>query len=111
MNPSETEHGKFALLFATAMVNDDFEKAKSMISCDDDLSLKEEFNEMIKYGGGPVTHVEVINEMIEWPTKKEIDIGWAYVALQGEFFSEAVAVVVSKINSALKITEVEWGRP
>ena len=70
-----------------------------------------ELGEMIEYGEGPVSHVEVMNEMTDWPDKKNNDVGWAYVALVGEGFSEAVAVVVSNIDCNLKITSIEWGRP
>lgn len=111
MTPDQTEHGKVALEFAKALVAGEYLLAKEMISLNEEVDLKAEYLDMIEYGDGPVTHVEVMNEMDAWPTKKPNDVGWAYVAIAGSNYSEAVAVVVSGIEGALKITEIEWGRP
>ena len=111
MNPLETEHGRIALEFAKTLVSGDYSSAYSFVELKEKMNLENEFNEMIEYGEGPVNHIEVMNEMDSWPTKNENDIGWAYVAIAGEGFSEAVAVVISNINGATKITSIEWGRP
>lgn len=111
MNPSETEHGKLALEFANALVSGDYSFARSLIHLSEEVDLEAEFMEMIEYGDGPVTNVEVMNEMVSWPASQDDGIGWAYVALVGEGFSEALAVVVSKLNGSVKITDIEWGRP
>lgn len=109
MNPSETVHGKLALEFANALVQGDYYLAQSLTHLQEDINLESEFMEMIEYGDGPITHIEVMNEMVSWSTRQENDVGWAYVALAGDGFAEAVAVVVSKLNGSLKITEIEWG--
>ena len=111
MNPSETEHGKLALEFANALVKGDYSLAQSLIHINEEVNLEAEFMEMIEYGDGPVTCVELMNEKVSWSARQEDDIGWAYVALAGEGFSEAVSVVVSKRNGSVKITDIEWGRP
>ena len=111
MTASETEHGRLALEFANALVKGDYSFAQSLINLKEEINLETEFLEMIEYGDGPVTYVEVMNEMVSWPAKQEGDIGWAYVALAGEGFSEAVAVVISKLNGSVKVTDIEWGRP
>lgn len=111
MSPAETEHGKVALKFARALVTGDIEAANCLVSSAVKDDLEAEYNEMTEYGDGPVTFIEVMNEMENWPDKRESDIGWAYVALAGEGFSEAVAVVVSNVDGNNKITEIEWGRP
>jgi hypothetical protein len=66
---------------------------------------------MTGYADGPITHIEVMNAMSEWPTKEENDVGWVYVAMAADDFSEAVAVVVAEENGTLLIRSVEWGRP
>ena len=116
MEPVSTKHGKIAFDFATALANSDYTSAHGLLS--ESLknewssdSLKKEYEEMIEYGEGDVTHIEVMNEMIEWPTKENNDLGWAYVAMSGNDFSEAVAVVICNEKNHLKVREIEWGRP
>lgn len=116
MEPANTVHGKIALDFASALVNGDFYSAHNLLSKSQKNewsfnSLKEEYEKMIDYGGGPIIHVEVVNEMEDWPAKGESDLGWAYVAMSGDGFSEAVAVIVCNDNDQPKIREIEWGRP
>ena len=111
MKASETIHGKIALAFAQALVNSEFEKAESLLAEIESPNLAETYAEMISYGEGPVTEVKIMTEMQSWPAKRENDIGWAYVALSGDGYSEAVTVIVSEIGNSLKITNIEWGRP
>lgn len=116
MEPINTEHGKVAFEFANTIVNGDFAAAHELLAEQQQSewspdSLKEEYEEMTEYGESPINHIEVMNEMIEWPTKKDNDIGWAYVTISGDGYSEAVAVVVCSENRQLKIREIEWGRP
>ena len=49
--------------------------------------------------------------MTSWPAKQPSDVGWAYVGIGGELYSEAVIVVVTSENGEAKIREVEFGRP
>ena len=49
--------------------------------------------------------------MEDWPAKKEGDIGWAYVGIEGEDFVEAVTLVVRDATPGLAIREIEWRRP
>ena len=111
MSAIETGCGKVALAFAKALVSGDYSKAYSLIALPEKINLEQDFTEMIEYGEGPVNHIELMNEMDSWPGKQQDDLGWVYVALSGENFSEAVSVVVSKVKGAIKITEIEWGRP
>lgn len=110
MKPPETQYGKIALEFAKALAAEDFALAYSFLH-QEDVDLEEELGEMLECYDGPITLIEVMDEMESWPGKSEIDIGWAYAALTGDGFSEAIAVVVSNVNNSLKITNIEWGRP
>jgi hypothetical protein len=58
-----------------------------------------------------VEHVEVIETLTTWPDKQADDVGWAYVAMSGKDFSEAVTVVVCGEQGRLCIRDVVWGRP
>ena len=73
--------------------------------------LKSEYEGMIEYGEGPATFVEVMETFDDWPTKEQGDVGWAYVAIAGDEFSEAVAVVVCNEGDQFRIRDIEWGRP
>jgi hypothetical protein len=47
----------------------------------------------------------------DMPDMTPADLGWVYVAISGESFSEAVTVVVTREDGGAKIRELEWGRP
>jgi len=72
-----------------------------------------EYEEMIEYGDGSPNHIEVMNKdtMSDWPSKEEDDLGWVYVAICGDGYSEAVAVIFSNLELPASIREIEWGRP
>ena len=73
--------------------------------------LKERYEKMISYGEGPATNVEVVENMNDWPERKDGDIGWVYVAIEGSNFAEAVTVIASNEDGNYKIRDIEWGRP
>jgi len=55
--------------------------------------------------------VEVGETMEDWPVRKPADVGWAYVSVGGDAYSEAITVVVTLEEDALKVRTVEFGRP
>ena len=69
--------------------------------------LQRDYEQMIDYGGGPVTDVRVMLVLDHWPDKQPGDIGWAYAAMSGEGFSEAVTVVVADENGKAVIRQIE----
>lgn len=105
------EYKNIAVKFSEALSKQNFASAVSFVSseCSDDLAY--EFKEMISYGDGPVTNIELMTSMEDWPDKKHGDVGWAYVSMSGSGFNEAVAVIVCEKEDGLKIREIEWGRP
>jgi hypothetical protein len=111
VTPSDTAHGQIALKFGRALADEDFDLAYSLLAPGLLVDLESELGDMISYGSGPITYVEVMTEMTSWKAKSSDDIGWAYVALSGEDFAEAVAVVVSNVGETAMITKIEWGRP
>ena len=56
-------------------------------------------------------HVDEEFSSTAWPTKLPGDIGYAYVGILGEDFVEAVTVIVSSVEGAILIRDIEWGRP
>jgi hypothetical protein len=116
MEPSESRQGVVALSFAERLVAGEYEGAHSMLasSLRDKLSparLKDDYENMVEYGDGPPNVLGLMNILEEWPTKQEGDVGWAYVAVGGANYSEAVAVVVTEEMGRFVIREIEWGRP
>jgi hypothetical protein len=43
--------------------------------------------------------------------KEPSDVGWAYVSVGGDVYSEAVTVVVTLEEGELRVRTVEFGRP
>jgi hypothetical protein len=112
--PNDTPQGKVALQFAQSLVARNFADAQAMLtpelrSLHSAAALQTQFEGMISnWQGMPVTEVETINVLDEWPDRQANDIGWAYVSIGGDRFNEAVAVVVT---DAGLIRSIEWGRP
>ena len=77
----------------------------------DVAKLRSEYEGMIAYGRGPATQVRVVIAMDYWPGKQPGDIGWAYTAISGDSFTEAIAVTVAEEKGRAVIRAVEWGRP
>jgi hypothetical protein len=118
LDSNQTLVKKIALAFAQALVDRNFETAQMLLSgaLSEKWSprrLEEELTEMVAYGEGPPEQAEVISidDMREWPTRQDSDIGWAYVAICGDGFNEAVSVIVSNEGFQAVIRNIEWGRP
>jgi len=77
-------------------------------------TLQQQYEDMISYGEGPAEdiNVELTDTMEDWlQEKREDDIGWVYVSIVGELFSEAVALIYTNEGGVPKIRTIEWGRP
>lgn len=116
--PGDSAQGIVGLMFANALIKGEFDSAYNLLS--DSLKkeltpekIKEQFNSMIEYGESPANFVEVMNILDEWqyPEQMGEDIGWAYIAIAGDGWSEAVSVIVTSENSENLIRYIEWGRP
>jgi hypothetical protein len=102
--------------FAEDLAKGDFEGAHALLTAGAKLrlppsELQKQYRAMTDYGSGPATHVQVVQDFASWPGKQRNDVGWVYVAISGDTFSEAVTVVVSRENGLDAIRSVEWGRP
>ena len=109
-------HGRLAVTFAKHLTAGRFDDARAMLS--DNLQqqylssdLSREYSAMVSYGGSAPDTVELVSTMDTWPARQIDDLGWAYVAISGDGFSEAVSVVVAQENPHALIRELEWGRP
>jgi hypothetical protein len=110
------DHGQVALEFARALAAREYPKAYAMMShgyrqgrtVDE---LRAGFEAIVPRDWGAIGPIEVGQTMTNWPEKQPSDVGWAYVSIGGEAYSEAVIVIVMSENGEAKIREVEFGRP
>ena len=109
---------KLALDFANHLIAGEFDLASKMVAPAKSSEFNEtwiasEYEEMIEYGDGKPNHIEVMTQdsMNNWPAKQDNDLGWVYVAICGDGYSEAVAVIFNAHESMPMIREIEWGRP
>jgi hypothetical protein len=107
---------EISLTFTKALADRDYataysmtsEEFKSQYSLD---QLREDFETIVPTDWGTMGPIGVGEMMQEWPTKRKSDVAWVYVYIGGDVYSEAVTVVLSTESGALKIREVEYGRP
>ena len=117
VNAADNEHGRIATKFASALRDERFGEAHAILTGPLQLAMPldtftEAYRDMISYGSGPTTEIELMHTMEEWPPGREnTDLGWAYVAMWGEDFSEAVTVIVQAGTDGPRIRQIEWGRP
>jgi hypothetical protein len=111
-----TEYKQIALEFARSLAAREYPRAYAMTShgyrqkstVDD---LRTGFEAIVPTDWGTIGPIEVGQTMTSWPGKQPGDVGWAYVSIGGDVYSEAVIVVVASENGQAKIREVEFGRP
>jgi hypothetical protein len=109
-------HGEIAVTFAKYLTAGRFDDAHNMLSehlqqqyRPSDLNRK--YSAMVSYGGSAPDDVELISTMETSPARQANDLGWAYVAISGDGFLEALSVVVAQEKRGAFIREIEWGRP
>lgn len=114
--PPGTDFRKAALDFAQALAARDYAKAHALTSeayrkRTTVEGLRTAFEAIVPPDFGPIGPVEVGETLADWPRKQPGDVGWAYVSIGGDAYSEAVTVVVTMEKGAPRIREVEFGRP
>jgi hypothetical protein len=113
METKDMPHGIVGSRFAQALINGEFEKAHEMLC----PALKEEYpvaalrqnyDSMVAYAQ-PVGKPNVF--VVDNSAKEGDAEGWAYVAIEGEGWSEAVIVTAKPDGPGYLISELVWGRP
>ncbi len=110
------DYRQTALEFARSLAARDYPKAYSMTAQayrkrTTASQLQTAFESIVPTDWDPVGPVEVGHTLEEWPGKQPADIGWVYLSIDGDVYSEAITVVVALENRDAKIREVEFGRP
>lgn len=110
------EYKRVALTFAKALAGRDYASAYELTSKEyrDGTSLEAlqaAFEAIVPVDWKTVGPVEVGETMEAWPGKKPLDVGWAYVSVGGDAYSEAITVVITSEGEELRVRTVEFGRP
>lgn len=111
-----------AQTFAELLVDGDFKGAHSMLAKELKRRLKaadleREYSDMIgqyrEEGEALPDDLEVVVMSSEtgMPDMHPQDVGWVYVSIGGDGFSEAISVTVTQEADEMKIRTLEWGRP
>ena len=104
-----------ALDFAQALVARDFAGAYAMTSSEYQRRMRIDAMQAALEAMVPVdwddASVAPGLTMDTWPDKQPDDVGWVYVSIGGDVYSEAVTVVVTQEGGTMRIRDVEFGRP
>lgn len=73
--------------------------------------LRADFEAILPVDWGTPGPIEVAHTMTSWPGRQAADLGWAYVSIGGDVYSEAVTVVVTSEDGVARVREIEFGRP
>lgn len=114
MNTSD--YRQVALEFANSLAVREYSKAYAMTAQEfrkrtTAEQLRTAFESIVPTDWGAMGPIEVGQTMTSWPGKRPEDLGWAYVSIGGDVYSEAIIVVVTSESGEAKIREVEFGRP
>jgi hypothetical protein len=110
------DYGAVAVNFAGALARRDYSAAYAMTSGEYQrrttmADMQAAFEAIVPTDWPTVGPVELGLTMDTWPDKRPADVGWAYVSVGGDGYSEAVIAVVALEGDTLKIRSVEFGRP
>jgi len=113
---SAFDYRQIALEFAKSLAAREYPKAYEMTDQEyrkrtSIEQLRTAFEAIVPTDWGPMGAIEVGQTMTSWPGKQPADLGWAYVSIGGNVYSEAVTVVVTSENGKAMIRQVEFGRP
>ena len=110
------DYSSVALKFAGALASRDYPTAYALTSSGYQHSttrdeMRAGFEAIVPTDWRTVGPVEVGQVMETWPAKQPSDVGWVYISIGGDGYSEAVTVVVMLEADMLKVRTVEFGRP
>src|SRR5687767_660438 len=113
---SAGDYKKVALDFTNALATRNYGAAYALTSSEyrDSTSveaMQTAFEAIVPTDWKSIGPVEVGETMEDWPGRNPADVGWAYVSVGGDAYSEAVTVVVTLDEDALRVRTVEFGRP
>jgi hypothetical protein len=110
------DYKEVALAFAKALASRDYGAAYALTSRDYRNSRSLEatqaaFEQIVPIDWETVGPIAVGVTMEDWPGRNPSDVGWAYVSVGGDVYSEAITVVVTLEEGVLRVRTAEFGRP
>ena len=115
-SPNGSDFQQAALEFVNSLAQRNYSKAYAMTgqeyrSRTTTEQLQAAFETIVPMDWGTIGPIEVGQTMTTWPGRRLADLGWVYVSVGGDVYSEAVIVVVMSESGEAKIREIEFGRP
>ena len=115
-NTTSINYKDVALEFTQALANRNYTKAYAMTSKEYQTKttldvMKSTFEGIVPIDWGTMGPIEAGETMTDWPDKKPSDLGWVYVSIGGDVYSEAVTAIITLEGDTPKIREIEYGRP
>lgn len=116
MSGAAGDHTQVALAFTKALAARDYDAAYALTSRayrkDTSLTaMTDAFEAIVPTEWETVDPIEVGMSMDDWPGREPGDVGWVFVSVGGDVYSEAVTVVVTREDGELRVRTVEFGRP
>lgn len=110
------DYSSVGLEFASALASRDYPTAYAMTSSEYQRSttldgMRGAFEAIVPPDWRTVGPLQVVNTMETWPAKQPSDVGWVYVSIVGDVYSEGLTAVVMVEADTLKVRTVEFGRP
>jgi hypothetical protein len=105
-----------AMKFTEALTDRDYSGAYILLSTEYQNSmnadqLKEEFEKIVPPDWGDTGHIHIGTILDDWPDKQPSDLGWVYVSIGGDVYSEGLTLVLMSENGNARVREVQFGRP
>jgi len=105
----------FAGEFCSLLVDRKFKKAHSLLS----EAAKEKWSQKAiqsnwesMVDGVDLPDCNLLENLTDWPSRKQNEIGWCYHSVTHDLLNEAIAVVVALTkHNTYQITKIEFGRP
>jgi len=110
------ESKEVALAFTKALTARDYATAYALTAMEYRgatamQAMQAAFEGVVPSDWGSVGPIEVVQTMQDWPGRKTADIGWVYVSIGGDVYSEAVTIVVTREGGVARVRTAEFGRP
>ena len=121
-----TDHGRYAMEFAGALVRGDFEAAAGMLedrlrSRNPPEQLRKDFEDMVGWYSHPDAERRELGYRDDPPRlgrgyliapgDLDDEAGWVYCSIEGHEWSEAAIVLVTTHGRGYAIRQIDWGRP
>ncbi len=74
-------------------------------------AMQEAFERVVPRDWKTVGPVQVGETMSDWPGKTSVEVGWVYLTIGGDAYSEGVTVTVGRAVDGLRVRTVTFGRP